>query len=390
VIETTPTHPFFIKNKGWMEAGNISVSDISFTITGQELSIVEITRTGKVEKVYNFSVDEEHNYFVGEVGVLVHNGSYEPSFLGKILKSKKELEEIAEQKKLEQDYEEVMKELESMGPEVIDAAKSKISGYDNSVKYKELFAQVKAGKLNNPDLILELQELKKHGGKGVYITLKNGQKMWVNWQWNPIESGKDGKLSCDALNSLARSKVGMDSNLIRHGNAYFKTSKMYNQVEVSASAEYRDGDILVLNSTYERPNDNTAPNHFAIFTGEKNENGDYKLIEMQSTRTGIIENGNLGTYNVKGGYYMQKKVIEEYQNYGKINSSSIAVYRPKVTKDYFYKKVSSLNKTPEETNVLWNKYKEENPDNHFDSSEWNMNCVQQYNQWKAAGAKCDK
>ena len=77
-IETTWNHPFYIKDKGWVKARDLGEGDYSLTsgsIRGftKELKIVNISVDERDEQVYNFEVEEDHNYFVGESEILVHN-----------------------------------------------------------------------------------------------------------------------------------------------------------------------------------------------------------------------------------------------------------------------------------------------------------------------------
>jgi hypothetical protein len=44
-------------------------------MNGTAATITEVTVRHVWSDVYNFIVDQEHNYFVGDLGVLVHNGS---------------------------------------------------------------------------------------------------------------------------------------------------------------------------------------------------------------------------------------------------------------------------------------------------------------------------
>ena len=73
VIETTEGHPFYIKGKGWNAASHLKVGTVLQLENGQTVVVSEIDASVRVEKVYNFSVANTANYFVGESGVLVHN-----------------------------------------------------------------------------------------------------------------------------------------------------------------------------------------------------------------------------------------------------------------------------------------------------------------------------
>ena len=84
VIETTPTHPFRIQRvesdghitEDWIEARFLREGDRSVRINSRTLAISHIAFEDREETVYNFTVEENHNYFVGDAEVLVHNEEY--------------------------------------------------------------------------------------------------------------------------------------------------------------------------------------------------------------------------------------------------------------------------------------------------------------------------
>uniref|UniRef100_UPI0003B4E2F3 Hedgehog/intein hint domain-containing protein n=1 Tax=Butyrivibrio sp. AE3009 TaxID=1280666 RepID=UPI0003B4E2F3 len=74
-IVTTPTHPFYVKGKGFIEAGNLNVGETLVDSEGNELHL-RIKRWEHLQNtvpVYNFAVEDYHTYFVGDNEVLVHN-----------------------------------------------------------------------------------------------------------------------------------------------------------------------------------------------------------------------------------------------------------------------------------------------------------------------------
>ena len=75
IISSTPGHPYYIAGKGWVCAQSLKPGDRVFFKNGcmEEIQSVEIERTEKPVKVYNFEVEDFHTYFVGENEVLVHN-----------------------------------------------------------------------------------------------------------------------------------------------------------------------------------------------------------------------------------------------------------------------------------------------------------------------------
>ena len=72
-IETTWNHPFYVRGKGWTKAENLVAGDVSLTERNGSLKITRVRVLERAETVYNFEVEEDHNYYVSEAGVLVHN-----------------------------------------------------------------------------------------------------------------------------------------------------------------------------------------------------------------------------------------------------------------------------------------------------------------------------
>ncbi len=75
LIETTPTHPFWIKDIGWVEAEDVDIGDIVVTLSGIETTIdaKNILCLDKPVTVYNFEVADWHTYFVSDKQIWVHN-----------------------------------------------------------------------------------------------------------------------------------------------------------------------------------------------------------------------------------------------------------------------------------------------------------------------------
>ena len=74
-ICATPNHPFYVVGKGFVSAGTLSIGDIVSLVDGNYVQVekLEIKRLDKAVKVYNFEVEDDHTYYVGTKGVLVHN-----------------------------------------------------------------------------------------------------------------------------------------------------------------------------------------------------------------------------------------------------------------------------------------------------------------------------
>lgn len=71
-IECTLEHPFYV-NGNWVEAKDLKAGDELLTKDGKLSTITLVTIEEKSEKVYNFEIEDNHNYYVSEYAVLVHN-----------------------------------------------------------------------------------------------------------------------------------------------------------------------------------------------------------------------------------------------------------------------------------------------------------------------------
>ncbi len=74
-IVTTPEHPFYVSNNGWVGAINLRAGDKLVLVNG-EFAVVEKVQHEILEHpitVYNFEVEDFHTYYVGNIGILVHN-----------------------------------------------------------------------------------------------------------------------------------------------------------------------------------------------------------------------------------------------------------------------------------------------------------------------------
>lgn len=71
-IECTLEHPFYA-NGNWVEAKELKVGDELLGKDGKLYKISFVTKKEKSEIVYNFEVEDNHNYYVSENAILVHN-----------------------------------------------------------------------------------------------------------------------------------------------------------------------------------------------------------------------------------------------------------------------------------------------------------------------------
>lgn len=74
-LRSTEEHPFWVVGKGWTPLIQLRPGDQLQLVDGGFASVDQVSATGHMEDVFNFEVDDIHNYFVGSAGVLVHNTS---------------------------------------------------------------------------------------------------------------------------------------------------------------------------------------------------------------------------------------------------------------------------------------------------------------------------
>ncbi|MEN4762900.1 Hint domain-containing protein, partial [Chryseobacterium sp. C39-AII1] len=71
-ITCTPEHPFYV-NGNWIEAKDLTKGMLLTTLDGTNSPVESINFLDEMVKVYNFEVEDNHNYYVSEKGILVHN-----------------------------------------------------------------------------------------------------------------------------------------------------------------------------------------------------------------------------------------------------------------------------------------------------------------------------
>lgn len=79
-IESTPTHPYYVEGKGWVEASALHEGQTVWLADGTKTTVEAVSSRTLQEPVtvYNFEVEDFHTYFVGDCGVLVHNKCTNP------------------------------------------------------------------------------------------------------------------------------------------------------------------------------------------------------------------------------------------------------------------------------------------------------------------------
>ena len=72
-FDVTGEHPFYVSGKGWTSARDIIVGDQLVTVDDSTIPVDSIENQTGDFLVYNFEVSTDHDYYVGEEGVLTHN-----------------------------------------------------------------------------------------------------------------------------------------------------------------------------------------------------------------------------------------------------------------------------------------------------------------------------
>jgi hypothetical protein len=78
-IEATADHRFFIELAGenagnWVATSKIKPGDLVLGRKGTWTKVIAVSPVENEQTVYNFEVEDNHDYFVGVAGILVHNG----------------------------------------------------------------------------------------------------------------------------------------------------------------------------------------------------------------------------------------------------------------------------------------------------------------------------
>ena len=119
-IITTETHPFYVKDRGFVEAGELQAGEHLLNVNGKELLIEEFwsERLDEPETVYNFQVEDFHTYFVGENKIWVHNADYPTSVKQLYDNSKpgKRTKGRTEQRIVDGDFNTALRDFETLHP----------------------------------------------------------------------------------------------------------------------------------------------------------------------------------------------------------------------------------------------------------------------------------
>ncbi len=72
-IVSSPFHRFWKAGKGWAMARDLKVGDVVRVLEGT--ATVEAVEAGGTQPVFNLDVAEDHDFFAGSAGALVHDNT---------------------------------------------------------------------------------------------------------------------------------------------------------------------------------------------------------------------------------------------------------------------------------------------------------------------------
>ena len=72
-LTATGEHPFWVVGRGWVHTEDLEVGEEVRLIDGSQARVTQIVENEESATVYNFTVDLDHTYFVGNAGLWVHN-----------------------------------------------------------------------------------------------------------------------------------------------------------------------------------------------------------------------------------------------------------------------------------------------------------------------------
>jgi RHS repeat-associated protein len=72
-VQVTAEHPFYLQNKGWVTVKELQVGNKLKTASGKIVVVKRIKKLLDKLTVYNIEVDGNHNYFITNSTILVHN-----------------------------------------------------------------------------------------------------------------------------------------------------------------------------------------------------------------------------------------------------------------------------------------------------------------------------
>ena len=71
-LGVTGYHKFYTEDRGWVTVDQLAMGELIRTVAG-DVTVSSVTREEGVFRVYNMTVEADHDYYVGDLTALVHN-----------------------------------------------------------------------------------------------------------------------------------------------------------------------------------------------------------------------------------------------------------------------------------------------------------------------------
>ncbi len=85
-IDTTPWHPFYTEEQGWVDAGALQVGEHVLRVNGSYGTVEVVDTQSRSQTMYNLTVENAHTFYVGNDHWLVHNANIFCLFEAKLQK----------------------------------------------------------------------------------------------------------------------------------------------------------------------------------------------------------------------------------------------------------------------------------------------------------------
>ncbi|NUM42019.1 MAG: hypothetical protein HUU45_10375, partial [Leptospiraceae bacterium] len=278
---------FYIKDRGFIETKDLKVGDELKTANSNPLFISAIATNAREETVYNFEVEGNHTYFVGEDGVLVHNDSYGNN-LNKVLgayyskdpkaSARAELEKSLKDPNLsEAERTKLKADLAREKKLALKEGYSKRQGeYQNSLSGSENLWD-KAVSIGKSVFNSAMDLIPSWGAKSVIDAGASltGKEIKYGWGKNDPRPGGEG-MDCSHFTNYVTNesrKTEGKSPIPYNTTESLLSSKDYKQIDLNSM---KKGDQFVWRYDYTDKKGNTAPGGHTAFFNEKN--GDKAIL----------------------------------------------------------------------------------------------------------------
>lgn len=278
-IVTTPEHPFYVKGK-YILAGFLSAGMSLTSFAGEEVSIqeVKVIRSMYPKTVYNLSIEDTENYYVGQGKILSHNIGDTCCGIGDlsddIAKSTDDVDDILKNK---------LKSLDEIDDPNLDVRKIREYLINNSAKIDKKGNRIPYLNTDADKVSFAVGKVTKENGKIEYL-LSTSDKSWHGYAPKEIIDIDGIKYRVIIEDSKA---IESYSEITRSGNNVTNYRHAEKKIESYIQDNYKTGvnkiEISVINNSKANP-------------GMCNmcQNSSKDFIDLNKTREIIFYHGTTG------------------------------------------------------------------------------------------------